>query len=265
MDQSAAIGIFDSGVGGLTVAAALRQKMPQERFIYFGDTRHAPYGDKSKATIVDLSLRITRFLQAQECKAIVIACNSASAMAAEALQERFPALPIFNVIDPVVAAVVAQPDWHKVGVIATRATIRSKVYARRLQRQKPDLAVASVATPLLAAIVEEGFAQSDISRGAIREYLQNPLLADIDSLILGCTHYPLLQGEIEDFFGPRVRVLNSPHWVAEDLARQLALRGLASAASAGPDRFLVSEKTKAFQQVARLFFGESLSLEEKRL
>lgn len=265
MHQKQAIGIFDSGVGGLTVAKAISQVLPRESFIYFGDTRHAPYGDKSKTTILDYSRRISRFLVEANCKAIVIACNSASAAAHLELQQEWPSIPILNVVDPVVAE-VARVKAAKVGLIATRATVRSEVYARGIKAQSPQTVVVQKATPLLAPLVEEGFAGTKVSAGALEHYLKDPVLGDLSHLILGCTHYPLLQAEIEGFFHRRVQVLNSADLVAMALKELLTHRALLNPVSEGRQRqFFVSEKTEAFHDTAKLFFGSAIDLSEKSL
>ncbi len=265
MEKNRPIGIFDSGVGGLTVAKAIAELLPAESFIYFGDTRHAPYGDKSSHTIREYSQRISRFLVAQNCKAIVIACNSASAAAYQQLCADFPNIPIINVIDPAVKY-IAQSEASKVGIIATRATVRSKVYAQRISAANQNLTVVQKATPLLAPLIEEGFAGTDVSKGALAHYLNHSSLKKLSDLILGCTHYPLLEEEIAAFLGPKVRVLNSAKLAAQALQGVLAWQDLLSTSvDAGKRRFYVSEKTPAFTKIAKMFFGQEIRLEEKFL
>tara|TARA_R110002050_G_scaffold80106_1_gene171424 strand:- start:4391 stop:5194 length:804 start_codon:yes stop_codon:yes gene_type:complete len=265
MDKNRPIGIFDSGVGGLTVAKAIAELLPAESFIYFGDTRHAPYGDKSSQTIREYSQRISRFLVAQNCKAIVIACNSASAAAYEQLCADFPNVPIINVIDPAVNY-IAKSEASKVGIIATRATVRSKVYAQRISAANQNLTVVQMATPLLAPLIEEGFAGTDVSKGALAHYLNHSSLKKLSDLILGCTHYPLLEEEIAAYLGPQVRVLNSAKLAASTLLEILAKQELLSTSvDAGKRKFYVSEKTPAFTKIARMFFGQEIRLEEKFL
>jgi glutamate racemase len=259
------IGIFDSGVGGLTVAAAIKEVLPQESFIYYGDTRHAPYGDKSAETLTEYATRITQFLVNQNCKAVVIACNSASALAYAHLQKSFAGVPLLNVIDPVVEQ-VAKKKYQKVGVIATRATTQSGVYAARLKALQPALEVYLKATPLLAPLVEEGLTRSAVSNALLAHYLGDPQLAKPDALILGCTHYPLLQAEIKDYYKKEVEIINSSTWVAQRLKKILLDKNLlAPAKAAGHYQFYVSEKTEAFTAVGQLFFGQQISLHEKRL
>ena len=262
MDKNQPIGIFDSGVGGLTVAKAITDLLPQESFIYFGDTRHAPYGDKSPQTIREYSQRISRFLVSRNCKAIVIACNSASATAYRHLRADFPHIPIVNVIDPAVNF-IAHSDAQKVGIIATRATVRSKVYVTRIKALNEKLSVVQKATPLLAALIEEGFADTEVSRGALAHYLNHSSLKKLSDLILGCTHYPLLEREIADYLGPEVRVLNSAKLAALALQKLLKEQDLLQEEHCDSvQRFFVSEKTPAFAKIAKMFFGEQIRLEE---
>jgi glutamate racemase len=262
MDKKQAIGIFDSGVGGLTVAKAITELLPKESFIYFGDTRHAPYGDKSPQTISEYSQRISRFLVSQNCKAIVIACNSASAAAHNSLRDDFPYIPFVNVIDPAVNF-IAHSDASKVGIIATRATVRSKVYATRIKALNANLSVVQKATPLLAALIEEGFVGTDVSRGALAHYLNHSSLKNLSDIILGCTHYPLLEKEIAEYLGPGVRVLNSASLTAQALQKLLAKQNLLQEEDVESNRrFFVSEKTPAFAKIAKMFFGEEIRLEE---
>lgn len=262
MDKNRPIGIFDSGVGGLTVAKAIAELLPAESFIYFGDTRHAPYGDKSSQTIREYSARISRFLVAQNCKAIVIACNSASAAAYEQLRKDFPETPIINVIDPAVNY-ISNSGAKKVGIIATRATVRSKVYEQRIKEQNENLLVVQKATPLLAPLIEEGFAGTEVSKGALAHYLNHRSLKNLSDLILACTHYPLLENEIAAYFGAEVRVLNSAKLAASSLQQILASKDLLSLSQEPAKyKFYVSEKTPAFTKIAKMFFGREIKLEE---
>ncbi len=260
------IGIFDSGVGGLTVAAAIKELLPEESFIYFGDTRHAPYGDKSRDTIQKYSTEITRFLLEQDCKAIVIACNTASALAYEKLKEKFSDVPMINVVDPVVDY-VAENTHGKIGIIGTRATIKSGIYKKKLLEINNKLKVVSKATPLLVGIAEEDFTHTEISRHAIKQYLDNKDFKNVASLILGCTHFPLFQTEIESFYQGKAEIVDSPELVADRLSHILSDHGLHNKdqeKEASYD-FYVSEKTGAFSSIARNFFGADIRLKEKVL
>lgn len=264
--MSQPIGIFDSGVGGLTVAAAIKAHLPNESFVYFGDTRHAPYGDKSGDTIKRYSEQITEFLIDQDCKAIVIACNTASALAFNSLQKKFSSVPIINVVDPV-AQFVGQTSKGKVGVIATRATTQSGIYKKRLLAINDQLQIVTAATPLLVGVVEEGFMNTPVSHGAIKAYLDHSKFKDLELLILGCTHFPLLQPEIETYFEGKTTVVDSPELVALDLKNTLKSLKLLTKdqKKLGVYQFFVSEKTRAFSKIAKNFFGENISLVEKVL
>lgn len=263
MNPQAPIGIFDSGMGGLTVARALSQVLPQEQLIYFGDTMHLPYGEKTPATIRHYSLGITQFLESEGCKAIVIACNTASAVAYEAVKE-VATVPVFNVLDSVISHVAKLPI-RKVGVIGTRATIRANVYASGIGQANPQQEVVSMATPLLVPIIEEGFAGTEISRAIISSYLSDERFEDADALILGCTHYPILQKEFEGYFGHEVNIVDTPRIVAEDVARRLSDLGLLATTQSGDNHFFTSELSDSFHALAQRFFGHDVQLEERNI
>ncbi len=256
------IGIFDSGIGGLTVAHAIKQQLPKEEILYFGDTAHLPYGDKSPEAILQFADRITSFLQQEGCKMVIVACNTASAVAFEHLKEKWEErLLLLNVIDPVVDELTAIQAKGKVGVIGTKATIRSNAYENKLRRQRPELQVASLATPLLVSMIEEGFFNNKLSHTIIEAYLNYPDFADIDAMILGCTHFPLIREEIQSFLGKKVQIFDSTDAVAHTAAQILEKKGLLREKEGGPDRFLVSDYTHSFEQTSRIFFGEKIHLE----
>ncbi len=239
--------------------------LPKERFIYFGDTAHLPYGDKSPEAILQYSLAIGQFLVDEGAKALVIACNTASAIAYEALVETLGhKVPIFNVIDPVVEATAVH--GHKtVGVIGTRATVQSGAYKKRLQSLNSSIAVQSMATPLLVPVIEEGLAKSQISVDVLAYYLQKPELNNISALILGCTHYPILHEQIVGFLKGKVEVIDSPLIVAETISQVLDAKGLLARKRSGPHLFYVSDYTETFEFIARQFFGNDLTLIEHRI
>jgi glutamate racemase len=265
MAKNSPIGIFDSGVGGLTVANAIADALPKESFIYFGDTKHLPYGDKSNEAITKYSLEIVDFLIGEGCKAIVIACNTASAIAYDVLNEKYgKILPVINVIDPVVEA-IALRKHHLVGVIGTRATINSRAYETRLHKELSDVHVSSVATPLLVPVIEEGLAHTSISRQILAHYLSNPALGSIQALILGCTHYPLLHQEIEDLLENKVEIIDSPQIVAESVSQILSAHGILANQKHSSHLFYLSDYTETFHRIAKTFFSESIDLIEKRL
>ncbi len=191
------IGIFDSGVGGLTVAKEVKRLLPNEDLIYFGDTKHLPYGEKSKEAIIEYTTKITQFLLQQNCKAIVIACNTATANALKEVEELVNGeVPIIDVINPV-AEKVAFEIHNNVGVIATKATVNSGLYKKSIRKHNKFIKVDELATPLLVPAIEEGFKNHPITHAIIYNYLSNHKLKNIETLILGCTHYPLLIDEIK--------------------------------------------------------------------
>ena len=255
------IGIFDSGIGGLTVANAIVKALPGEQIIYFGDTAHLPYGDKSADAIRYYSLRISKFLLEQDCKMIVVACNSASSAAYHVLVDFFRGQTLFvNVVDPLVEAVARQP-YQKVGIIATKATIQSSMYERQLRSLHPDLEVASLATPLLAPMIEEGYVHNEISQAVLNSYLSHPSLEGIDALLLACTHYPLIRPDIEAFFEGKVHIYDSTDVVASAVQQRLKTKNLLSETAGEGHRFFVSDYTPSFESTTRLFYQEELHLE----
>jgi len=255
------IGLFDSGVGGLTVASAIRLTLPAEQMIYFGDTAHLPYGDKSKETIIGYSIGITKFLLEKGCKVILIACNSASSNAFQEVKEFVgdKAL-VMNVIDPVIDFVANEEDVHNIGVIGTKATINSSTYTNGIKKINPGIEVSSLATPLLVPMIEEGFIFDDISNAIVRSYLSRKELQGIDSLILGCTHYPIIKNQISRFFNFEVNVIDSARIVAEKLRDELIQRKLLRTDNAPRHEFYVSDHTDYFEIIARMFFGEKIDL-----
>lgn len=261
--QHQPIGVFDSGIGGLTVANAISKLLPNEQIIYFGDTAHLPYGDKSKELIQSYALKITDLLLHQKkCKAIVIACNTASAAAYELLRDQYKGnIPVINVIDPMIEAVIADSDIKKVGIIATKTTIASGVYQEKLTRRKPNLKFAAVATPLLASMIEEGFYNNNISGAVLEQYLSHPEFKDIDALVLACTHYPLIKNEISVFFNHRIKIFDSAEVVAEKLKWILEKENLAANEKMAQDIFYVSDFTESFEKTTQIFYGKKIHLE----
>ena len=261
------IGVFDSGIGGLTVAHAISQLLPHEQIIYFGDTAHLPYGDKSKDLIRSYSLAITDFLlHAKDCKCIVIACNTASAAAYEYLRDtHLGSVPIFNVIDPIVESVIADDGIKHVGIIATKTTVLSGVYQEKLARRKPSLRYSALATPLLAPMIEEGFYNNNISQTVIHNYLEQPELQGIDALILGCTHYVMIKKEIDTFYGGKIKLFDSTAIVATKLKAILEKENLLTDKPLGDNLFYVSDYTESFEHAARAFYGTAIHLEQQKL
>lgn len=261
---TAAIGIFDSGIGGLTVARAVKDCMPNEKIIYFGDTAHLPYGDKSTASIQAYSVKITEVLLKANCKVILIACNSASTAAFELVKAYVASKgDVFNVIDPVVDYLRENYAGKKVGLIGTKQTVNSGVYFQKINKLGENIELAALATPLLAPMIEEGFYKNEVSRVIIKNYLENPDLQELDALILGCTHYPLIKKEIKEFYAEEVEIIDSSEIVARAIRSYLELHNLLNReVGGGKDSFLVSDYTPSFEHATRLFFGKEVSLEK---
>jgi len=254
------IGIFDSGVGGLTVAHAIKQILPGESLIYFGDTAHLPYGDKSAESIRYYSGRITEFLLDHNSKVVLIACNSASASAFDALKEEFNNKTLLiDVIDPVVDYLGTR-KFRKIGVIGTKRTISSGTYEKKLRASSPLTEVVSLATPLLVPMIEEGFIFDDISNAIIRSYLSNDTLSGIEALILGCTHYPIIRNQISKFFNFNVEVVDSARIVSLVLRDVLEKNNLLNDTGKVNDQFFISDYTSYFEKIARMFFEGEINL-----
>jgi glutamate racemase len=261
------IGIFDSGIGGLTVANAISHLLPNEKLVYFGDTAHFPYGEKSQESIRKYAIEISDFLyHDKKCKAIVIACNTASAAAYLELKEAFnQKIPIINVIDPMVELLV-NSNFNNIGIIATRGTIASGVYQEKITRRKKEQKFAALATPLLASMIEEHFLNNQISHAIIQNYLEDPILNQIDALVLACTHYPLIENEISRFYNPPITILNSARVVANKLALILEKEALKQNQNVTPlHEFFVSELTQNFNESTQIFFGKQIELKEIKL
>ncbi len=263
------VGIFDSGIGGLTVADAIHRLLPAETLIYFGDTAHLPYGDKAPESISGYSVKIADFLLSQGCKMIVIACNTASSIAYETVKKHVgnKAL-VVDVINPVVKDVSGMKKVKHVGVIGTRATIKSDAYATRIMASNPSMKVSSLATPLLAPMIEEGFFNNKISRTIINSYLSRPKIKNVDALILACTHYPLIKPEISEFYKKEIIIVDSAAIVANYVKNLLQENNLASPLknkSASRHRFYISDFTASFEKSTKIFFRGKIQLEHKNL
>lgn len=254
------IGVFDSGVGGLTVAKEIKRILPNENMIYFGDTKHLPYGEKSREAIIGYVTKITMFLLEKNCKAIVIACNSATANALkEVLELVGNRIPVIDVINPV-AEKVAFEIHTNVGVIATKATVNSGLYRKSIRKHNKFIKVDELATPLLVPAIEEGFKNHPITHSIIYNYLSNSKLKNIETLILGCTHYPILLDEIKQYYGNRVRVIDSPNIVANQLKHILEKHHLLNITTKPTYEFYLSDITKNFEKTSKKFFGKSIEL-----
>lgn len=265
-NATAPIGIFDSGIGGLTVAQAIQQLLPNENIVYFGDTAHLPYGDKSEAAIQAYSIKIADILLKKGCKVIVIACNSASSASYELLKEYVRKdAHIINVIDPMVELVTQNFSGKSVGLIGTKRTVQSGIYSRKIHEANCNITLQSLATPLLAPMIEEGFFNNQISHEIIRQYLEDETLKDIEALVLACTHYPLIKKEINEFYQNKVAILDSAQVVAQALQRYLAYNRILNNSPDHANHFYVSDYTESFEASTRLFFGEQVTLEKHPL
>ena len=253
------IGIFDSGVGGLTVFDALARAHPAESLVYFGDTGRYPYGVRSKKVIVEYSRQIAAFLEEQGCKFLVVACNSASSLALDEVSAA-SSVDVIGVIEPgAVGAVKATRNGH-VGVIGTEATIRSGSYTRALRALRPDIQITSIACPLFVALAEEGFAGKDATHLIAEEYLTPLRKAGVDTLVLGCTHYPLLKSDIAEVLGPGVSLIDSSTEVARVVGERLVSRNHHSERSEHAEHvFYVSDTPERFASVGRRFLGHEVA------
>jgi glutamate racemase len=252
------IGIFDSGLGGLTVARAIYERLPEESTLYFGDTARVPYGPKSPDTVRRYSREILHWLLDQGVKAVVIACNTSTAHALEALQAESP-VPVIGVIEPGARAAAAATRGAPVGVIGTAGTIASNAYARAIQRRCAGANVIQQACPLFVPLVEEGWFDHPAAELIAREYLEPLARSGVDVLVLGCTHYPLLKPLLQQVMGPDVRLIDSAQETANALDAVLKRNGL-RAVEDGPaeHRFAVSDDEARFRQVGARFIGERL-------
>jgi glutamate racemase len=263
--SDAPIGIFDSGVGGLTVARAILDQLPNESTLYIGDTARGPYGPRPLAEVREFALETMDFLVSQGVKAIVIACNTASAAMLRDARERY-SIPVIEVIQPAVRRAVAATRSGSVGVIGTRATIDSKAYVDAFAAA-PQLNITSIACPLFVEFVERGETSGAEITKIAREYLAPVMAAKVDTLVLGCTHYPLLTGVISYVMGEGVTLVSSAEETAKDLYRTLVENGLLREQSTTPatHKFLATGDAKAFETLARRFLGPEVTKVEHQV
>jgi glutamate racemase len=257
MNQEGAIGIFDSGVGGLTVLHALLAALPREHLIYLGDTGRHPYGTKSAEAVTRYSVENVEFLAARGVKMLVVACNTASAVALDTLEARFP-LPTVGVIEPGARAAVTRTQNGRVGVIGTEATIAAGAYTRALRALRPGLEIYTRACPLLVPLAEEGWLEGPIPRGTVETYLASMRTSGIDTLVLGCTHYPLLKPVIAEVMGKGVALVDSAEETAREVADVLEARGLARRRGTGSASFFVTDVPDRFIRIGQRFLGARL-------
>lgn len=260
--NNAPIGVFDSGVGGLTVAGEIMRQLPNESIVYFGDTARVPYGSKSKDTVIAYSRQIVRFLQSKDVKAIVVACNTASAFALDTVSCEVD-IPVIGVIEP--GALAANEATHngRIGIIATEGTISSGTYVKVLGKLNPSLQVFSKACPLFVPLVEEGLLYDSVTLEIADRYLYDLLSYDIDTLVLGCTHYPLIRRTIQKVVGDNVTLVNPAYETAKELDHVLNERGILSDSTVIPvHKFYVSDSVDRFKKLAgNILHSEIESLE----
>ena len=260
------IGVFDSGIGGLTVVRALKSQLPDCGIVYFGDTARTPYGTKSPATVIQYAVEDAEILLERGARILVVGCNTASSVATDTLREQFD-VPIFEVISPAVRMAVSEPKARRVGIIGTRATVNSGVYEEKITAQRPDMKVYSNACPLLVPLVEEGWLKKGETRRIVKKYLHPLKLKQIDTLILGCTHYPLLKKIIQVKIGKRVRIIDSSEalcvTVKDFLSDNPDVAG--SLKRNGSCQFYVSDVTESMQKLARSILKTAANLEHIKL
>lgn len=255
------IGIFDSGIGGLTLAQAIVQQLPKENIVYFGDTAHLPYGDKSAATIQAYSIKIAQMLLQQRCKLILIACYSASTAAYELIKEYVGTKAIvMNVIDPVVHYLRDNYAHKDLGLIGTRQTVNSNIYKKKIDALDRGIQLATRATNLLASAIEE-FGNNKVTDSLLEEYLSHPSLQNRDALILACTHYPIIKEKIADFFQRKIEIIDPSDIVALAVKNRLSKDDLLNPSGTGNKHFYVSDYTESFAAGTKIFFKEKITLE----
>ncbi|MBO4626601.1 MAG: glutamate racemase [Lachnospiraceae bacterium] len=250
MNSNLPIGVFDSGVGGLTVAKEIMSQLPDETICYFGDTARVPYGNKSQETVIKYSRQIASFLLDQKVKAIVIACNTASAFALETLQ-REVSVPVIGVVKPGARSAAEVSKNGRIGVIGTEGTVRSGLYGTYIRELRPEVQVFGQACPLFVPLAEEGLCNDEVTMLMARRYLAPLLEQGVDTIVLGCTHYPLLRGVVGHVAGPNVTLVNPAFETAKDLKELLTSRGMCAESGRTPEhRFYVSDGAEQFRAFA---------------
>ena len=251
--KEAPIGVFDSGVGGLTVAREIMRQIPQERIVYFGDTARVPYGSKSTDTLIRYTRQIIRFLKTRGVKAIVVACNTASAVALEAVRDELD-IPIIGVVRPGARVAVGATKNKKIGIIGTETTVNSQMYTKLIQGMDEQMQVIGKACPLFVPLVEEGWIKDPVTEEVAKRYLADLQKSEIDTLILGCTHYPLLRHMVGEIMGESVTLVNPAYETAVELRALLEREGIANDGVnqnfENPYEFFVSDLADKFKVFA---------------
>ena len=265
IDKNAPVGVFDSGVGGLTVAREIMRNLPSEKIVYFGDTARVPYGSKSKDTVIRYSSQIVHFLREQNVKAIVIACNTASAFALEAVQDKLD-IPVLGVIEAGARVAAEETKNKRVGVIGTVGTVGSGIHESYLKRLNPEITVIGKACPLFVPLVEEGWLHAPVTVEVASRYLQELKDEQVDTLILGCTHYPLIRSTIQEVMGEKVRLVNPAYETALELKSLLTKMDLLSTGEQQaefPYRFYVSDLADEFKEFANSILPYDVTMTRK--
>lgn len=261
-EKSKAIGIFDSGIGGLTVLKEVRRLLPGENIIYLGDTARVPYGTKSKETVLKYTIQNTLFLLEKGVKAIVVACNTASAFGLPSIESHFR-IPIIGVIKPGAKKAVASSKSKNVAIIGTEGTVRSRVYEDEIRKLDASFSVWAKACPLLVGLAEEGWQKGAVVDGVLQEYLHELKSTSIDSLIMGCTHYPLLKESIQKMVGDKISLIDSGVEAAHELKSSLEQQGLLSASKKGSTQFYSTDSPERMQRIGHSFLGAEMPPVEK--
>ncbi|MBA4418644.1 MAG: glutamate racemase [Syntrophus sp. (in: bacteria)] len=255
--KNLSIGMFDSGIGGLTVLKEVRALLPQEHILYLGDTARVPYGNKSPQTITKYALESAIFLLTKGVKILVVACNTSSALALDVLQKKLP-IPVLGVIDPGAREAVRNTAKKRVGIIGTKATIKSGAYEKTIMKYAPEVSVLSKPCPLFVPIVEEGLEKDMIAELIAKKYLEDFKKADIDALVMGCTHYPILEDVIRKVMGKKIAIINTGRETAKDVKETLEKRDILNPRGRGGCNFFVTDSPDTFKEIGSHFLGENI-------
>lgn len=263
IESSQPIGVFDSGLGGLTILKALQTMLPNEQFIYYGDTAHLPYGDKSTEALITYVEAITQFLHQKKCKMVVVACNSATTVIHQATKVPFTSAQIVEVISPIVNLIATQTKYRNIGIIGTRKTIGSGMFNLALQKLNPNLIIEAKATPLLVPLIEDGFLDERVLFPVFDRYFIN--FKQCELLIPACTHYPIIYQQIEKYFNYSLKVLHTPKIIAETVKNYLEKEKLVSSTKQAEDEFHLSDITDEFIRESELFLGKRVNFQKTLL
>jgi len=256
--QSKSLGVFDSGIGGLTVVSQIMKVLPKENIIYFGDTARVPYGAKSEKVIIDYAFQIANFLISKDIKMLVVACNTVTAVALELLKSKFD-IPVIGVIEPGAKAAVNSTKIKKVGVIGTITTVKSNAYSKHIKKIDPSISVISKACPLFVPLVEEGWINHKVTKMVAIEYLMPLLKSDIDSLVLGCTHYPVIKKVIQAVTDNKIKIIDSAESTAVEIKNILKEKKILNSLNQSPNhQFYVSDLPHKFDEIGTRFLGRKL-------